>query len=327
MKREYSKGAQFVFDFIKKIIDKFGPRLPASEEERAAARQMAEEMQQATGKPVKMEPFITAPRANIGSIPILGLCGFIAAALYYINPIASLALVVLIFVFAVVQILKYKEWFSFLFRKQESQNFYSVIDGSDKIDYTIVYSGHTDSSWNWNMALKKPLIMIPKVGVGALGLLVILGLSITRIILKNYSVDFTSTRNIIFFVIPIVFLIGFYWISIFLSYDKSIASPGAMDNLSGVGMAILMGKYFKENPEDLPKNCRIIVAALGSEEAGLKGSSAFMKEHKEDKELLINPYIFHRVLLNKYNRDSNISDNQVHSQVASPPTANILMLC
>ena len=63
-----------------------------------------------------------------------------------------------------------------------------------------------------------------------------------------------------------------------------------MDNLPGIGAGLFMGKYYRENPEKLPKNCRIIIAALGSEEAGLKGSMDFVKKHKNDKELLINPY-------------------------------------
>jgi Zn-dependent M28 family amino/carboxypeptidase len=88
---------------------------------------------------------------------------------------------------------------------------------------------------------------------------------------------------------PLLFVPGLYYGATFLSWDKKIASPGAMDNLTGVGASIFMGKYFREHPERLPKNCRIIVSAMGSEEAGLKGSLAFTKKHKDDKELLINP--------------------------------------
>ena len=55
-----------------------------------------------------------------------------------------------------------------------------------------------------------------------------------------------------------------------------------MDNLTGVGYSMFMADYFKNNPDKHPSSCRIVCAALGSEEAGLKGSEAFVKAHKND---------------------------------------------
>ena len=61
---------------------------------------------------------------------------------------------------------------------------------------------------------------------------------------------------------------------------EEVASPGAMDNATGCALAYTVTEYFRDHPEKMPKNCRIISMCTGSEEAGLRGSMAFAKEHK-----------------------------------------------
>ena len=284
-----AKGeAQRVFNFIKDVIDKHGPRLPGSKQERAAQADIAEYMERETGKRPRVEPFILSPRASIGAIPYMGLACFVGLGVYYASPIASLAVFAATLLFAVIQVFLYKGWFDFLFVRQISNNTYSVIDGSDKIDYTIIFSGHTDSSWNWNMAVKHPISMIPRTAFGIGCAIYMLGASLWRIIIGAYTIAATPLWLA---VTPAVCAIGFSFLVYYLSYNRKKASPGAMDNLTGVGLAIAMGRYYKENPDKLPSNCRIVTAALGAEEAGLKGSLAFVKEHKNDKDLLINPIV------------------------------------
>lgn len=297
------QAAQIIFDFIKKIIDTHGPRLPGSEEERAAQKDIAAYMQEQIGEKVVTEPFTMSPRASIGAIPYLGIAGFIALALYYIHPIASLIVSVLTLIFAIVQVFLYKGWFDCFFKKEQSNNTYTVIDGKGEIDHTIVFSGHTDSSWLWKMAVKNPKTMILRTVYGVVGVVAILIGSIIRLAVGMMSVfhyDIPMPLYIFLTVVPLLFIPGIYSLCIYLTHDKKQASPGAMDNLTGVGMSIYLGRYFKENPDKLPDNCRIIVAALGAEEAGLKGSEAFMKAHAGDKELLIDPYFVNLDSLRDY---------------------------
>lgn len=290
MAKNYKEGGMFVRNFCERIIDKFGPRLPGSEEERMAADEIAKEFSKVTGKESVIEPFKMAPIASIGAISLLGLGGFICTIAYYLSPIASLIMTAFLLIFTIFQIVFYTGIFDFLFKKKESKNVYNVLNGGEKIDYTIILSGHIDTSWNWNHAEKNCKTMIPKTVYGVMCFFVLLGLSIARVILGNFRASWDSPINIFFFAAPALLIVGFYWVSTFLSYDKKKASPGAMDNLSGIGVALAVTKYYKENPEALPENCRIIVAGIGSEEAGLKGSLAFMKAHKGDNELLVNPY-------------------------------------
>ena len=297
------EGSKVIFDFVKQIIDKHGPRLPGSDEERAAQKDIAGIMEKETGVKPVVEPFKFAPRASIGAIPYLGFVGFIALVLYYIHPIPALILAAGDLIFAIIQVFLYKGWFDRFFKQEISNNTYSVIDGKGKIDHTIVFSGHTDSSWCWKMAVKKPETMILRTVYGIVGIVAVAICSIIRLAVGMNSVvkpEISTALWILMLIIPAVFIPGIYSLCIYLSHDKKIASPGAMDNLTGVGAAIYMGKYFKEHPEELPDNCRIIVAALGAEEAGLKGSFAFMKAHAGDKDLLIDPYFVNLDSLRDY---------------------------
>ena len=297
-------GAKMIFDFCKEIIDKHGPRLPGSDEEKAAQADIAKIMEEATGVKPTVEKFRLAPRASIGAIPYLGYAGFVALALYYIHPIPAFIVSLCTLLFAVVQVFTYKGWFDKLFKQEESCNVYSVMDGKGEIDHTIVFSGHADSSWLWQMAAKNPKTMIIRTVLGVVGVVAVIIGSLLRFIFGMWSVAKPDTMEMPFYlfliITPLLFIYGLYSLCIYLSHDKKKASPGAMDNLTGVGASIFMGKYFKENPDKLPDNCRVIIASLGSEEAGLKGSEAFMKAHAGDKNLLINPYFFNIDSLRDY---------------------------
>lgn len=298
------QGAKMIFDFCKLIIDRHGPRLPGSEEEKAAQKDIAAIMEDATGVKPTVEKFMLAPRASIGAIPYLGYAGFVALALYYIHPIPSFIVSLCTLLFAVVQVFTYKGWFDKFFKQEESCNVFSVMDGKGTIDHTIVFSGHADSSWLWQMAAKNPKTMILRTVLGVVGVVSVIIGSLLRFFAGMWSVvkpEAMATGYYIFLLItPLLFIYGLYSLCIYLTHDKKKASPGAMDNLTGVGASIFMGKYFKDNPDKLPDNCRVIIASLGSEEAGLKGSEAFMKAHAGDKDLLINPYFFNIDSLRDY---------------------------
>lgn len=288
------QNAEFVRDFAKKVIDQTGPRLPGSEEEAKSVPIIAEEMENATGSKAIVEPFTLSPRASIGAIPVIGYWAIVAILLGFISPIISLACFAFILLFAVLQILLYKGTFDFLFKRETSHNVYSILEpeNGEKAEYTIMLSGHKDSSWCWNHSLKNPKTAILKIAIGAISLALAIAAYIVRTIigplfLINAEADLIQW---ILYFIPLAFIPGLTFICKYLTWDKKKAAPGAMDNLTGVGFSIMAAKYYKENPDKLPKNCRIICAALGSEEAGLKGSMAFCKQHKDDG-MLDNLYV------------------------------------
>lgn len=295
MEKVKRENAKYVIDFAKEIIDRTGPRLPTSPEEKLGAEMIAAKMEDATGKPSVTETFICAPRASIAAIPILGLIGIISFGLYYISPIASLFATVCDFILAVIQVFTYSGKLDFLFKKGESRNVYNSIDpASGKTERTIVLAGHMDSSWNWNLSLTNPKTAIPKTVIGVVSIVALLVMSVVAIAVGNISFmsikDLATAESyggmeifrIVLYFLPLLCLPGCYWLSIYLTWDKKKAAPGAMDNLTGCGLAVALTKYYKENPDKAPENCRIVCMGFGSEEAGLKGASAFCEKHKND---------------------------------------------
>lgn len=291
---DFKAASESMMDFIKKVETEIGPRLPGSDEERAGAKLIKEEYEKNIGiKPVS-EPFKVAPESGIGSIPYIGIGGLIALIAFFIYPIAGAVIAALCFIYFALMGGFYTQIFDFLWKKKDTENFYTVQEPlSGKTDYTIVLSAHYDSSWNWNLAKKNPKTFIPKIVYGVVGLISILvfGFVLQFAAGGAYAHPlWTNAATItawkwyayVGYILPIVCIPGLYFITQFLSHDKTIASPGCMDNLTGIGLNQEIAKHFSAHPEDLPENCRLICAAMACEESGLRGSRAFVKHHKDD---------------------------------------------
>ena len=58
-----------------------------------------------------------------------------------------------------------------------------------------------------------------------------------------------------------------------------------MDNLSGVATAIEVAKHYINSDSDVAKDAQFVVVGTGAEESGLVGALAFVKKHKDNKEM------------------------------------------
>lgn len=311
MREELKKYADEAFGIVETAANEIGPRLPGSENERKFADHMANKLEEIGIKPVK-ERFLVSPRASIGGIPYAGWVG-IAASVLMLIPFGTewgvgfhgLAFFMCLatLVWLVCSVFLYKTWFDFAFKQEISQNVYGELLPADgKYDYTIMVSGHTDTSWNWkhSAATKHrkggPVPAFVKMGVGVVAFLFLFAVSaavfFTELQLLTvedmgqlqslYDVleDMSDLAIALYILIPLFVIPGCFMITLWADKNASTASPGAMDNATGIGIAYAVTKYFKENPDKMPARCRIIDFNCGSEEAGLRGSIAFTRQHK-----------------------------------------------
>lgn len=305
MKEENRKYAQEAWDIVNHAAKKIGSRLPGSDGEKKYADYMGDKLREIGIEP-KQEEFAVSPRSGIGGLSYAGWCGFILSVLAYFAlqlqavwfGMAGFGIIMVLWL--VFSCFFYKTWFDMFFPQEISQNTYGVLEPKDgKADYTIILSGHTDTSWCWRHSehiykyKNKPIIGMlatyGKVGFGAICVFFMIGVSVAMSVIYGaqylgagwamnvlYSESFRNFQFAMFF-LPIITAIGSLFVVMWGDPNPRNASRGAMDNATGCALSYAVIKYFKENPDKMPKNCRIVDCNVGSEEAGLRGSIGFCK--------------------------------------------------
>lgn len=309
MKEENRRYAEEAFEIVEHAAKKIGSRLPGSDGEKEYAAYMGDKLRSIGIEPVR-EKFAVSPRASIGGIPYAGYLGLIMSALVYVALHLSavwygMALAsVVCWVWLILSVFLYKTWFDMFFKQEISQNTYGELLPPDgKYDYTIILSGHTDTSWCWRHSAHaskfkktKPAMGLvatfAKVGFGVICFLFLTAVSIAMTVISSgvyfgevwalKTANSASFANFLFAMhfLPVVTAIGCMFVVMWADPNPRNASRGAMDNATGCALSFAVTKYFHDHPEKMPKNCRIIDFNCGSEEAGLRGSIAFTREHK-----------------------------------------------
>ena len=305
MREEIRKYVDEAYDIVKHAANVIGPRLPGSANEKKFADYMADKMK-GIGLKTTTEPFAVHPRSSIGGIPYIGWISVVMSLMIYAALIfkflwVPMALIEIIsWIWIVSTVFFYRRWFDGFFEQKKSQNTYGeLIPENGKYDYTIVLSGHTDTSWNWKHSERtfynKGNIMKGIIGVylkvGFSAVCYILVTLITLFMCMTYSglfswclpllqsQAFAVIHKILLF-LPVFTAFGSGFLIQWNDNKEDHASPGAMDNATGVALAYTVTEYFRDHPEKMPENCRIIAMGMGSEEAGLRGSMAFTRQHK-----------------------------------------------
>lgn len=309
MKEEHRKYAQEAYDILSHAAKKIGPRLPGSEGEKKFSVYMEDKLRELGIEPVT-EEFAVTPRSSIGGIPYTGWIGIIMSILVYFALEINTLWFPMAFVFVasmvwlVCSVFLYKTWFDLFFKQEISENVYGELLPEDgEYDYTIVLSGHMDTSWSWRHAehtyryrkgqqWKGMVATYGKMAFGVVCYFLLAAISIFMAVVYAAaafkapwaltmiaSADFAVFQKVLLF-LPMVTAFGCSFIVMWADFTPRNASRGAMDNASGIALSYEVTKYFKEHPEKMPKRCRIIDMSVGSEEAGLRGSMAFAREHK-----------------------------------------------
>jgi len=85
--------------------------------------------------------------------------------------------------------------------------------------------------------------------------------------------------TIIDFIFFIPFIVWFpFFLYVAINFVGNTLVPGANDNLSGVAIALAIGKYLAD-AEHRPENVEVWIGSFGAEEVGQRGSKAFVEEY------------------------------------------------
>jgi hypothetical protein len=273
--------------FISEIISRFGGRVAGSKQEKAAQEYTAGILEAYCDK-VNLEAFQSHLTAHFESLKIFSviywLSLYIFSTHYSQSKAIAAALSIANGIFFLGHFVTYRHWLDFLFPKQSSWNLEGVLEPKGKVKSTLIIAGHIDSvkEFQWWYHLK----------AAGLALNIIAGFGFVL-----QGVYFGAAWVASFFgtvegwaLLPyyIFILISPAALSMFFMHGEDVVD-GALDNLTGVALAVEMAKVFSV---DRLENTRLRLVSFGAEEPALRGSFAYVRTHKErlkeEKAVLIN---------------------------------------
>ncbi len=298
--------AKYMFDFIKNICDKHGPRPSASEAELNATEDIEKQLQDLGCDEVFTDDFYLHPGAYPqGFVKIPFVLILTSYLLYLFIPIIVLFLVTFALIVFIVEFPLMKEFIDPLFKKKLSRNVFGKIKPKKETRKIVIIGGHTDSA-NVFPLFQKTRRGILKYVFGMIGIVAIFMVYavITFIIqvmafsLSNtFLLGLISLPSMFGFPFPIFFNIGYVvflcalpFILYVLLNTQFFTKPvmGANDNLSGVAIAMGIANYVQQH--DRYEHVELWCGSFGSEESGQRGSKAFVKKYGDELGILNNAY-------------------------------------
>lgn len=286
-------------------------RYAGSSEEKKAARVIRDLFEDELGGFARMEPFDVRPFATVQGLPVFAAISVVAFILSCIWSPLGVLLFPTVAAMILVQVIKNKDDFSWLFPKRTSYNVVSVIENGEKrIGKTVVLGCHYDTDYG-RMELPK---WIAKQNSASLHTfmtwyafaanLLLAALSVACIFLKS------GPKAIVMFAGFVALAVSVVYMATYVTYFK-LGARMNKNALSGLGLTLAVAQHLKLNSEEIPSDVRVVVAAFGSSYAGAKGSEAFLEEHYGKDNLLINPVFLDVSALRKNEANVVVSDKNL----------------
>jgi hypothetical protein len=298
---------EYACEFIKRICVDIGPGSPCSRQERARAAAVKTEFEKVTDE-VREEPFTCAPDAFLQWFQFASALGVVSAVCFHLGllPYAplffttlGLGLAVFIFLILIFEFILAWEFIDGIYPKKASENIAGIIKpksasksvlapdparrGKQGPKRILIFGGHHDTALQFTYLryLKNGYFVAE--GILIIGVLVFAA----GLLLRWLSLAFgwpwewlvTVLRWYTWIVLPVSVFIGFT----FTERDKNGGSvPGAIDNLSAVSILLMIGRVLARHPEWQPADTEIRLLSFGSEEAGARGSRAYVRAHEAE---------------------------------------------
>lgn len=306
--QEREKSVSYICDEIKNVIVNFGDRDPGSEGENKALDYMAGQLDEMCDK-VDRDTFKVAPHAFFGWTYFVAVFMTLAVPVYFLSPVMVFVCIALSLVPMLFQFVLYAPFLDPLFDKRDSGNVMGTYSPSGEVKRRIIINGHSDAvyEWHWHyvggykMFLSSIILVI-------LGVVYMFAIAVTACVMDG-PFGMVEESRIWIGVAGIAFVP--FFLAFWLFADTRKVVPGANDNLTACYMAIAAVKALKDNDIRL-ENTEVVALITGSEEAGLRGATAFAKQHpdyarEENVETVFITYETLRELeyLGIYNRDLN----------------------
>lgn len=269
-------GLQAYLDFcvehIRTIVRDIGPRPPASAEELRAQRYLAE-LLRSSAEAVELEAFRVSPKAFMGFIPVTGALLLAGVGLYHWAPLLALVCVAGAVALLVGELVLYRQLIDPLFARATSHNLVATIPPRGSTERILLFGGHCDSAYEWRWHYLGQTAFRIIVGGAAAGAGVALIATSVNWIAPDSGLSAFLGWTLAAFAPFFLLIMGF-------SNFRRV-SPGANDNLTGVLLSVAIAKYLHDQGQALD-HTEIRILNTGSEEAGLRGASAYAARHRDE---------------------------------------------
>lgn len=268
------------YAFVQEIIQRFGPRSPGSQAEHGAQAHVKDDFQMAFGN-AQQVPFKAALNAKFQSLRLfVPLCWASLILAWWSLPFAAvLALVNAVLFFG--HFVHYRDWLDPLWPQVPSSNVWSDLEPQGPVTETLILAGHIDSAteFRWWYRWGHPGLMATV--VGGFGL-VFAGLVLPILALAHVALSSASPPWILVsYAVAVLFALPAF--TLWFIHGNRVVD-GAIDNLSAVAMARTLGLRLRD-PEHAGRSrlhhTRLRIMSFGSEECGLKGSRAYVRQHAD----------------------------------------------
>ena len=266
-------------------IEKFGSRLAGSPGSRAAGSALEHEFQRICGN-ASLEPFITRPAAFNRFYQVDALLYLAGVLLLLINkPLLAALLFTPMVLGAGLEFGHYLEVYDWLYPPAECHNVSAVLEPRGTPIRQLIFSGHHDAAQELKFLVS---------GQKWYGLKILAPDSfrmLAYLVAWMWWEGQTLTGSTPGFIglAKIVLVVGIYFVfTKFFLFTKNI-SPGAGDNLIASSMLLELAGYFCDplhSGSSNLQNTRLLFVSFDAEEAGLRGSRAWVRVHRAELQAL-----------------------------------------
>ncbi|MBQ8980587.1 MAG: M20/M25/M40 family metallo-hydrolase [Eubacterium sp.] len=283
---------------ITNIIKRYGPRESGNSNCYAAQKHLKKEMDTFCDE-TGFEEYPLAPKAFLHFTKTVSLL-FIAAVViplllvflnvfhgvgpnaFFVPQILAGCAALIAIVVAFIQLGLYLPCCDIFYKKQPAHNFYAVRKPKGEVKKRIVISGHVDAAYEWRHLLysKHVNLMFPLMAFTICGAILSVVVSIIAIVASNKDMG-AFGEWMVNYGFYLHFITVLAMITLFYFVDFSTISPGANDNLTGTYAAVCAIRMLDMAGVELEQT-EVVAMITDGEEAGLKGTTAWAKNHKDE---------------------------------------------
>lgn len=281
--REYTN---YAIKSIKNVCKNFGPRPVGSETEKNAQEYMLNDLKNFCDE-ANREEYKCSDKAFMSWVPLGAVLLVLSIVSFTLGWAAvGLGLCLLTLFFILAEFIFYKPVLDVFFPKKTSGNVYGVIKPTGETKKRIVLSGHTDSAFEWTYTYKGGRPAVLTIILTAI-IDIVLGIGGGIYALIHFGGAFGTVvwgegGNVVLRVIAVIFYIS---VPVLVAATKfcnfKLPVMGANDDLTGVFISCAAAKFLHDNNIRF-ENTEVMVVCAGGEEAGLRGTKAFAKAHKDE---------------------------------------------